>query len=396
MEKRNCTEFSFSVPTKVFLGAGQLSRIGEEAKKMGSRALLVTGRSAMRGLGITDRVKAYLGSSNVHVDLFDRVIPNPTVETIDQGGELAKRKDCDLIIGLGGGSVIDAAKGIAIVARHGGRVEDYIGLDKIPGPALPVVAVPTTSGTGSEVTVYAVFTKGTSKGSVNSCFNYPKVSIVDPVLLVSQPSQLTACTGMDALAHAVEAYTSRRANPFSDVLAREAIRLVGGHLRRAVWVGDDLDARMGMALASNLAGMAINYAGTTAGHALGMSIGGFFGTEHGTTVGILLPCLMRYVMSADLERFAEISVLLGEKTGRISVRNAAMKSIQAVTDLMTDVNMSLELSEIGVKADLIPSIVKDAMNTGAFRNTLRSLSKEEVKELVHSALSRGQPQKGQM
>lgn len=385
MEKMS-KSFSYSMPTKVLFGPGQLSRIGEEAKNLGNRALLVTGRTAMRRLGVIDKVKTYLKSNRIQADVFDQVMPNPTVEVVNKGGKLAKERSCDLIIGLGGGSVIDAAKGVAVIAAHGGNIERYIGVNKIPGSTLPVVAVPTTSGTGSEVTIFAVFTRGKEKVAAASDFISPKISILDPLLLISQSSQLTVCTGMDALAHAIEAYTSRKANFFSNMFAREAIKLIGRHLRRAVWVGEDLEARKEMALASNLAGMAINYAGTTAGHALGMSVGGFFGVDHGTTVGILLPHLMKYNISADLRKFAEISVLLGENIEGISLRDAALKSIQAVKNLMGDINLSQTLSEIGIKEDAIPEVVEDAMTKPAFKNNLKILTKEETCEMCRSAL----------
>ena len=378
--------FSYSVPTKILLGLDTVSQIGKEAKNLGKRALLVTGKTAMKQLGITDKVKAYLESSQIQVDIFDQVTPNPMTDIINKGGKLARKRNCDLIIGLGGGSVIDAAKGIAIIATYGGNIENYIGVNRVPGPILPIIAIPTTSGTGSEVTMYAVFTKGKEKAAVASNFVLPKVSILDPWLLTSQSPQLTACTGMDALAHAIEAYTSRKANVLSDMFAEEAIKLIGQHLRRAVWVGDDLEARMGMALASNLAGVAINWAGTTAGHAIGMSIGGFFGTDHGTTVGILLPHLMKYNVSANLKKFAEIAFLLGENIQEVSERNAALRSIEVVKDLILDIGLPQSLSEIGVKKEAISEIAKDSMTKPAFRNNLKILTEEEVCKICQDAL----------
>ncbi len=167
---------------------------------------------------------------------------------------------------------------------------------------------------------------------------------------------------------------------------KEAIKLISQYLRRAVWVGKDLEAREGMAFASNLAGMAINYAGTTAGHALGMSIGGFFDTDHGTTVGILLPHLIKYDISADLRKFVEISALLGENIQEISPRDAALKTIQAIKNLMEDINLPQTLSRIGVEGDAIPEIVEDAVTKPAFKNNLRILTKEEACEICRSAL----------
>jgi len=386
VEKVSDKACSHFMPTKVLFGVGELSRIGEEAQGLGNRAFVVTGRSALKRLGVTRRVTDYLESSHIQVEVFSQIMTNPTTDVVNEGARRARASKCNLIVGMGGGSAIDAAKGIAVVVKHGGKIEDYLGVNRIPGPTLPVVAVPTTSGTGSEVTIFAVFTRGDEKASTISHFNCPKVSILDPLLLISQPPRLTACTGMDALAHAIEAYTSRKANVFSDVFAREAVRLVGQHLRRSVWVGDDLEARKGMALASNLAGVGINSAGVTAGHALGMSIGGFCDTDHGTAVGILLPRVMERTVYADLTRFAEISTLLGDDVRGMPVRSAALRSIQAVKDLMQDIGFPQTLSQIGVKEDLIVQIVDDGMNRGAFNNTLKIFSREEARQMFQDAM----------
>ena len=190
---------------------------------MGKKALLVTGKTAMKKLGITDRVINYLKSEKVDVTLFDQVESNPKTEIVKKGAEIAKSKGCDLIIGVDGGSTIDTCKGIAVVATQEGDIEDYREERKIiKGSLLPILAVPTTSGTGSEVTPYSVFTSGKTKFAVRSPFTFPRVAILDPLLMASQSPYLTACTGMDALTHAVEAFVSRSAQPISDALAAQA------------------------------------------------------------------------------------------------------------------------------------------------------------------------------
>jgi len=380
-------QFDWIMPTKIIFGEGRLNEIGKIAAGVGNKAFLVTGKTAMKKLGFTQRVQDYLRSEGIDSILFDQIEPNPSLETANRGAQLAKENDCDVIIALGGGSTMDVAKAVSTVKTYRGSVEDYLGNDKVPGLILPIIAVPSTAGTGSEVTRYAVLTNTAinRKDSLRSEFIIPKVAIVDPELMVSQSPRLTSSTGIDALTHAVEAYTSPQADSFSDIAAAEAIRLVGIYLRRAVWEEENMEARSGMALASTLAGMAICQAGTGAAHGLGMSVGGFFNTEHGTTVGLILPYVMEYNFVANLEKYAKIATLLGEKVDGLSLRKAALKSIEAIVGFIQDIDIPSNLSQIGAKKEMADEIAKDAITQGAMRNNIRRLTSKEIKAIYKKA-----------
>ncbi len=379
--------FEYFIPSRILFGQGQLSQVGNQASRLGKKALLVTGRTSMSKAGITDQVRNYLKERKVGVVLFDKVEPNPSAETANKGAQLAKKENCDIIIGLGGGSTIDAAKAIAVIVSHGGNAKDYFRPREVPGPILPVVAIPSTAGTGSEVTRYAVLTDKTTnrKEAIQSEFIIPKISLVDPKIMVSQSSYLTSSTGMDALTHAIEAYTSLMSNPISDVYATKAIQLIAAYLRRAVWMRDDMEARSAMALASTLAGMAICWAGAGAAHALGMTVGGFFETPHGATVGILLPHVVECNLPAQLEKYTHIACLMGQSIKGLSKREAALASTQAVQELILDLDTPKDLIGLGAIKEKAKEVAEDAATQGAMKNNSRKLTLEEIENLYLKA-----------
>lgn len=381
--------FEYFFPTRILFGRGRLSEVGHQCAKLGKKALLVTGKRSMEKMGITDQVKKCLKEEGIESILFNQVEPNPSLETVDKGARLAKKENCDLVIGLGGGSPLDAAKGITIVASYGENIKSFFGLNanKVPGPTLPLIAIPSTSGTGSEVTPYSVLTdKATNhKDGIGSEFIIPKISIVDPEIMMSQSPYLTSCTGIDALTHAIEAYVSPIASPFSDAVAAEAIRLISSHLRKAVWQGDDIEARSAMALASTLGGMAIRLAKAGAAHGVGQSVGGFFHTDHGATVGILLPYVMEVNMPARMEKYAYVAYLMGQRIEGLSKRKAALLSVQAVRELISDIDVPDSLSELGAEKSKAQEVAEDAMTQGPMKNNIRKLNLEEAKELYRNA-----------
>jgi len=379
--------FSYYMPVKIFFGEGEIEKIGTSAKNLGGRALLVTGKKSMQKLGITDKIVKLLQDNLIDVVLYNEVLPNPTVEIVDKGAELARREGCDVIIGLGGGSVLDTAKGIAVVASHGGSLWDYIGEGKVTEKTLPIVAIPTTAGTGSETTPYSVFTnkKILRKDAINSPYTFPKVAIVDPVLTKSMSPQLTADTGFDALAHAIEAYISTSANPLSDTLSMKAISLISKSLVRTTRNGEDLEARSNMALASSLAGMAIAQAGVVAGHGFGMSIGGILDTSHGRTVGVLLPHIMRCNLSESSTKIAQLTICFG-LTSTGNAFDDAQRVIEAVERIMKEVNFPLRLKDIGVKREDIPKIAQDCIDRPDMTNNPRKFNLEEAQEFLESIL----------
>lgn len=352
----------FHLPTKIIFGEDVLKKAGAEARKFGKKALLVTGRSSMRKLGVTDRLRKSLEKEGLEVILYDEVEPNPSNKTIDRGAEIAREESCDVAVALGGGSAMDAAKALCVTAVHGGKIWDYIGRD-IPGPGLPFIAIPTTSGTGSEVTPWSVFTNNELKwkSGIGSTDTIPQIGIIDSTLMALMPKKITASSGMDALTHSIEAYTSNISNYISDQFALQSIELASRYLPRAVENGDDMEARSGMALASTMGGIAIAHSGVGAAHAMGMTIGGFFNTDHGVTVGLLLPHIVEYNLSAAEEKYTDITQII-QKEYKCTSTGVNLKELpKLLHSLLKDIGLPLKLSEIGVSEDSLPGMIEDTM-----------------------------------
>lgn len=371
------------MPTKVIFGVGSIARTGDETAQLGTKALVVTGTSAMRSLGFTAVVEKSLSGKGIPYELFEEIETNPSTASVEEGVKTARDRGCDVVIGLGGGSAVDAAKAIASSAGLGIPVVDLM-QNGMPRKGLPCLAIPTTAGTGAEVTHISVLTirESKRKDALRSPHNFPTVAILDPALTLKLPPYITANTGVDALAHAMEAYTSRQAHPISDLYARKAMSLVNQYLRRAVLYGDDMEARTGMMLASNLAGMAIANAGTAAAHGMAMTIGGICNTDHGTTVGLALPAVLEYNLAANLEKHRDIASLLGENVEGMSLRQAAGMAAQAVRTLLNDVNLPLRLRDIGVTEETLPQLLADTKTQRAWLNNPRPVSPEDMERLL--------------
>jgi alcohol dehydrogenase class IV len=377
--------FDYNMPVKVHFGAGRINTIGRAVSDIGKRALVVTGKSSMKKLGITDRVISLLCDASVEAALFDQVLPNPADEIVDRGAEVAKEHNADVIIGLGGGSAMDVAKGIAVVAALGGRLWDYIGEDKFERSVVPIVAIPTTAGTGSETTPYAVFTKPDihRKDAVVSPLIYPRVAVLDPLLMKSMTPELTIDTGVDALSHAVEAYMSTMANPFSDSFSLESIKLIFQYIEKAAYDGEDLSARSKMALASALAGMAIAHAGVVAGHGIGMAIGGLLNTSHGRTVGILLPHVMKYNVSAIPGKIAALAHIVGVGPSGDDVKDAE-SVVERFFNVMNRLKFPTSLGAVGVSPDNLSDIVEDSMSQEDLGLNPRKFDRAAVSDFLAS------------
>jgi len=240
-------EFNFFLPTKVYFGKGTLRKIGEETVKLGGKVMVVTGKTSARKTGILQKVENSLKKEKIETILFEQVEPNPSFETVKKGVEISRREKIEVIVALGGGSPMDTAKAIALLSTNSLPLEQYIGQDKVKKPLLPLVAIPTTAGTGSEVTKYAVLTnKGKTppqKEVIGDAHLFPKIAILDPELTLSLPPSITADTGVDALSHAIEGFSSNRAQPFADLLALESIKLIFRYLPEAIKNPHNLEAR---------------------------------------------------------------------------------------------------------------------------------------------------------
>ncbi len=373
--------FSFQFPARLLFGWGRLAELGAEAARLGSRTLVVTTGRLFEQTGLAGRVAGILARAGVEPFGYAEVSPNPTCEEIDAGAAEAKARGADLIVGLGGGSAIDAAKGIAVVAGHDRPIWSFADPRQRAGLGermLPVIAVPTTAGTGSEVTQYIVVTNHESrkKPGIGSSLTYPTVAIVDPELTVGLPPGVTAASGIDAMTHAIEGYANRNANPITDGFCREALRLVGAHLATAVRDGASRPARTAMALAATLAGSAIAACRTTACHALAHAAGGYAGLTHGEALAALTPAAMRRLMQKAPGRYAEVASLLAAE----AAAGDAARSVAAVEALIAGVGLTRGLGAQGVLRQDLDAIADAAMDymKGAIEATPVEVTREDL------------------
>jgi len=352
--------FEAYLPTRILVGEKKLEDIGKQVKEYGDRAFLVTGKKSMKESGFTDRVVKLLESEAVIVDLFDKVETNPTREIINEGGALAKKLGSKVIVGLGGGSAMDSAKAIAVLVGGDGKdIWEYVQGKSVPPSTLPIVAAPSTAGTGSEVTLYTVITNKTDKrkDGFASEYIFPRVAIIDPELMSTVPPKLTAYAGTDAFAQAVEAYLTKLAHPLSDMLALESMKLCAQYLRQVVTDGKNLKARAAMGWASSLAGIAISLVDVIVGHHASEAVGALFETHHGATAGILLPYAMEFNLAEQKDKLANIAVAMGEDITGLTPEDAAQKSIECVKSLYKEIEIPENLRDIGVKKESIPELV---------------------------------------
>ena len=382
--------FSFTGAKKIVFGNGSFATLPEQlAEWKVSRPLVVLDRG-LAETGLRERLTALLAGAKIGFTLFDKTEPEPPLELADEGTKLALKKKCDGVVGIGGGSAMDLAKAIAVLAANQGKAEAYLGLNKVPGPGLPKIMIPTTAGTGSEVTFTAVFIrkKLQKKEGMNSPYLYPELALLDPELTLSLPSRPTAATGVDALCHAIESYTSVNASPMSELLSLEAIRLIGENLRTAVHDGANLAAREAMLLGSLYAGLGLANAGVTAVHSLSYPLGGKYGVSHGLANTLMLPPVMAFNVPGNLEKFADIAEALGEVVEGLPLREAAWLSVEAVESLIEDCGIATTLEELGIPEEDFPELAKAAMTVARpLANNPCKLTLEEMVEIYQEAYS---------
>lgn len=379
--------FNFRAAGEITFGPGSIGDAGAIIKRHGGKKILMVVDSGFAKNGPLEKVTGALQREKLPFVIFDGVEPEPRVEVADRCGGLARKERCDFVLGVGGGSAMDTAKAAAVLATNEGRARDFQGLNKVPKAGLPKGMVPTTAGTGSEVTFTAVFIneEEKKKAGINSPFLYPEMSILDPELTLGLPAAVTAFTGMDALTHAIESYTSKAASPMSEMFSEEAIRRIGKSLRQAVDQGSDLDARTHMLLGSLLAGVGLANAGVTAAHSLAYPLGGAYRVPHGVANALLLPAVMEFNAFSSLEKFAGIAEMLGEKVEGRSVREAAVLAVETVKQLAKDLGVPQRLSDLGIPETAIPGMAEEAMKVARpLENNPRPVSLEEAIRIYHS------------
>lgn len=378
----------FRTAETLITGAGSIAQIGEQAKKLhASRVIIITDKM-IRQTGLLSKVTEPLISLNIEVDIIDDVIPEPPFENLEQMITKIEGKGYELLIGVGGGSALDITKVLSVMLTNKKNVRDMIGIENIENPGLPTILVPTTSGTGSEVTYNAIFTdtRDMVKKGIVSPYLLPKVAIVDAELTLTVPPAVTAATGMDALVHAVESYTAIRADELTDGIALQAIKLISRSLRKAVYNGRDIKAREDMAMGSLLAGISLGNAGVGAVHALAYPLGGRFKVPHGVANSLLLPFVMKYNVVADLEKFSEIAKAMGENIEGLSLREAADTAVTALAQLSKDVGIPASLKDVGVTTNDIPALAEEASKIDRLlNNNPRWLTVKEIKEIYEDA-----------
>lgn len=371
--------FSYKLPTEILFGSNTVEQLGVRLRHIGvSRPLIVTDQG-VRSAGIVDTLLLPLERDGLQPAVFDRVDSDPTIQTVEEIRDALEEGDHDSVIGLGGGSPMDAAKAAAALATNPGPVLDYAGKDKVENPPLLTVAVPTTAGTGSEVTMFSVLTdvESNSKVSIASMQIMPRLALLDPELTTGLSPSLTAATGIDALSHAVESYGSVWSHPIAEGLALRAIEITGDSLRRAVADGGDREARRGMLMASLIAELAANSTRLGIAHALAIPVGAQHHVPHGLAVATLLPSTVSFNESADPSRYARIAQALG---------NEGEPASQTISRLTHDVGIEDGLADWGVEEDGLADLAGLALKSDNVQANPREANREELVMVLREAL----------
>ena len=380
----------FRIPRTIITGSGASRQVGEEVKRLkAKKGLIVTDRILVK-LGLSGEIQQSLQQSKVHFAVFDKVFTEPTVDYVKQGLEAYQENGCDFLLAVGGGSAIDTAKAISVMATNPGSLKDYMGLGKIPEKGAPLVALPTTAGTGSEVTQVTIITDTETdvKMLIGSPFLIPEIAIVDPLLTLSMPQNLTAATGIDALTHAIEAYVSLKAQPMTDSYCLSAIELISSNLRQAWTNGNDIAAREKTMIGALQAGIAFSNSSVALVHGMSRPIGAYFHVAHGASNAALLGVVMEFSLTGNPGRYAHVARALGENISGLTDFEAAQRGAETVKRLIKDVKIA-SLRELGVGQEklykLAPRMTEDAIASGSPANNPRQATKEEIIELYKLA-----------
>ncbi|OSI15324.1 iron-containing alcohol dehydrogenase [Neisseria dumasiana] len=373
----------FFMPVQNILGENALSEAMDVITALGLKKALIVTDGGLSKMGVADKIGGLLKEKSIDYTVFDKAQPNPTVSNVNDGLAALKVAGADFIVSLGGGSSHDCAKGVAIVATNGGKIEDYEGLDKSKKPQLPLIAINTTAGTASEMTRFAVITDEERhvKMAIVDKHVTPLLSVNDPSLMEGMPAPLTAATGMDALTHAVEAYVSTIASPITDACAVKAIELIARYLPTAVKEPKNKEAREKMAYAQFLAGMAFNNASLGYVHAMAHQLGGFYDLPHGVCNALLLPHVERFNQQAAKERLDEIGTILSKNNDDLK----GLDVIDAITKLARIVGIPKSLKELGVKKEDFGVLADNALkDVCGFTNPIQA-NKEQIVGIFEAA-----------
>jgi alcohol dehydrogenase len=381
--------FGFQLRPRVLFQAGLVDAIGPEIAYLGAQRALIVADEGVARAGLLDRVRAGIERTISVAGTFTDVPPNSAVAAVERGADYARACGADILVAIGGGSSIDTAKAMRILLAEGGRLHDYEGAKAPPRPLTPMIAIPTTAGTGSEVTAWAMIRdqEARKKLAFSSIYLAPDLAILDPEMTLSLPPDLTAATGIDALVHAIEAFVGGGANPISDSLALQAIDMISNNLRDATYDGSDIEPRGHMLIAACIAGMAFAGGGGRLGivSALAHTICGTFKTHHGTTNAILLPYGMQFNSLAAPNRFARIARAMGVNSGGRPEEDVIADGIDAVRLLTVDCGLPTRLRDIGMPEDALASIAETALGDATLFTNPRPITYGDVLDIVRGA-----------
>ena len=377
---------TFQMPPTILYQQHSFEQIGEKATLLGKKALIISDQ-IMHKLGYVEECQQKLSSHSVESAIFLGVASEPNDQYVDEALQLYTDEKCDLIISLGGGSCIDTAKAVAVVATNGGNIEDYVGMKKVAQIApVPHIAIPTTAGTGSEATDVTVITNSATKVKmmIKQPAFMPNVAIVDPLLTLSSPQKVTAATGVDALSHAIEAYISKKAHPMTDIMALSAIQLISKNLYKAFTDGQDIEAREGMSLAALQAGSAFSNASVCLVHGMSRPIGALFNVPHGFSNAMLLPAVLEYSKDSCIDRLADIGRIFSSDATQLSDEEAAEVAVQSVKDLCRALDIP-NLETWGIPREefvnALEKMSKDAVDSGSPGNNPKVPSEDKIADL---------------
>ncbi len=378
----------FYAPGKIVFGPGSLTQIGVEVKRLGDKVLVVLGKGSMRKSGILDRLTNLLKEDKVEYIIYENIPSDPSVEIVDKGVSLARKEKCNVVIALGGGSVLDAGKAISAMVTNEGSVADYQEIEgkgkKFHHKTIPFIAISTTSGTGSEATKNAVITntKLGLKKSIRDPWLIPEVALVDPELTLSLPPHITAICGGDALTQCIEAYLGKKSQEITDALALQAIGLIAKSLVKATNEGNNLEARKDMAMAALLSGLCLSNSGLGAAHALSHPLGVHYKIPHGLSCAVLLPYVMEFNLPVVTKKLAKIAQALGEDVSLLSETEAAQRAVEKIKEMFSQAGIKENLSEWGIKEEDFFQLAKEAKG-GSLNNNPRETSEADLIELLY-------------
>lgn len=381
--------FEFFVPTKiVFQEHAVKNRLVEQIKAFKVSTIILITDKGVVSAGLLKEALATLDQAGIKYAVFDEVEPNPSTDTCMKAFQAAQAIGAGATVAIGGGSAMDVAKAVGILMTNGGDLESYEGPNKFENQMLPMIGIPTTAGTGSELTPFVVITIRSRhyKMTIFGIKCLPQVALLDPTLLSTVPSHIAAACGMDVLTHAVESFINLQASPITDAYACEAMRLIGKYLRAYVANRGNMTAAGAMLVASSMAGVSFGVARLGNVHAMAHPLGGFFDLPHGVANAILLPHIMRYNLLADSGKYRRIAELLGEECSGLSDREAARLAIEAVEELSRDIGIPRSLKEVGVTPDLISPMSADAMKSGNILINPRQTTLQDIENLFKAAM----------